>query len=213
MNDQATASNSKPPAGWYDSPAAQGQVQYWDGTAWTNMLRPKQSSPAAADESAQPAGATESTQSATPDRSAQSATADESAQAAAATGYAQSAADGYAVANVPADTTSNEPGFLQALFDTSFSDFVAIKFAKVVYMIGIGLCLLMWLGGGLVRLIGAATSGVGGGAFIAPIVMLLLGWIPALIYIIMMRIGLEFIVASVRTAQNTSIMAGTSTTD
>ena len=168
MNDQATASNSTPPAGWYDSPAAQGQEQYWDGNAWSDLLRPKQ------------AVSPEATQSA----------------------------------------ASSGPSFFKALFDTSFSDFVTIKFVKIIYLIGIVLNVLSWLGGALIGLIaagiGAAAAssmygGGGGGAFVFPILLLLLGWIPALLNIIMMRIGLEFIVASVRTAQNTSIMAGTST--
>ncbi|WP_433165654.1 RDD family protein [Kribbella sp. CA-247076] len=44
------------PAGWYDDPQDQSQQRYWDGNAWTDDRRPRQSPPPYQGQFGQPAG-------------------------------------------------------------------------------------------------------------------------------------------------------------
>lgn len=116
-----------------------------------------------------------------------------------------------------------EPGFFRALFDFRFRHFITIKFAGVIYIIAIivaALQWILWIVCGF--LMGAAGSGssydygydsllaLGGGDFnpVFGILAIVLGWIPAAIQIIVCRVVLEFLVAGVRTAQNTTTMTG-----
>ncbi|GAA1154697.1 DUF4282 domain-containing protein [Nesterenkonia sandarakina] len=85
--------------------------------------------------------------------------------------------------------------FFAALFDLSFQSFVTVKFAKFIYVLLIAFVVL----GYLVVVASAFTEGPGVGLF-----ALLLGWIPAAIYLILIRITLEFMIALVRTSQNTA---------
>jgi len=114
----------------------------------------------------------------------------------------------------PRTGSSSGAGFFRALFDFSFSNFVTLKFAKVLYIIGIALNVLLWLGGALVGFvvagIAAANTYNGGVLFLAPSLGLLFGWLPAFVNVVILRVVLEFVVASVRTAQNTAHMAKTS---
>ncbi|GAA1149448.1 DUF4282 domain-containing protein [Nesterenkonia lutea] len=85
--------------------------------------------------------------------------------------------------------------FFAALFDLSFQSFVTVKFAKFIYVI-----LMVFIAlGYLVAVISAFTEGP-----VAGLLVLLLGWIPAAIYLILIRITLEFMIAMVRTSQNTA---------
>ncbi|WP_129657294.1 DUF4282 domain-containing protein [Rothia uropygialis] len=90
-----------------------------------------------------------------------------------------------------------EPGFFQAMFDLSFRHFVTIKFASVIYVIGLIVIGLGWL---FSVIAGFAENAWAGIAF------LVLGAIVAFVYIILFRVTLEFYVAMVRTSQNTSIL-------
>lgn len=94
---------------------------------------------------------------------------------------------------------SADSGFISALFDLSFNKFVTLTFAKVIYVIAIVLVALFYI---IAVLVGFSES-AGIGVF-----FLLLGWIPALFYIVIARVSLEFAVAMIRTAQNTSKLAG-----
>lgn len=88
--------------------------------------------------------------------------------------------------------------FLGALFDLTFTKFVTVGFVKVIYILGIIAVALMWL----IFSFAAFDSSVGQG-----FATLLLGWIPALLAILFMRVSVEFTVATVRTAQNTATIA------
>lgn len=95
-------------------------------------------------------------------------------------------------------TTNRSPegkNFFAALFDFSFQSFVAVKFAKFIYAILIAFLVLGYLFIVVVSFTDSAAAGV---------TALLLGWIPAAIYLILIRISLEFMIALVRTSQNTA---------
>ncbi|WP_167203029.1 DUF4282 domain-containing protein [Actinomyces respiraculi] len=94
-----------------------------------------------------------------------------------------------------ASAQSQGAGFFKALFDFSFSNFITLSFAKFVYIAFIALSVLFWL---FIVISGFSQDVTVG--FIA----LLFGWIPAFIYIILIRLSLEVSVALIRTAQNTS---------
>ncbi len=94
---------------------------------------------------------------------------------------------------------ASRKGFFAKLFDLSFSEFVAIQIAGVLYGIGIlfiGLAALAILFGGLSQ---GALPAIGA-LIVAPLVFLL--------NIIFFRITLEAFIASIRTAENTSRIAG-----
>ncbi|MFT8396505.1 DUF4282 domain-containing protein, partial [Propionibacterium sp.] len=96
---------------------------------------------------------------------------------------------------------SEHKGFFKALFDLSFSHFIAIRFASVIFVIAIIVAALEWLF--WIILAGVSSqSGSSGALFI--ILVILFGWIPALVQIIFTRVLLEFLISSIRTAQNTS---------
>ncbi|WP_454778048.1 DUF4282 domain-containing protein [Georgenia muralis] len=95
--------------------------------------------------------------------------------------------------NSPA--SSHATGFFKALFDLSFNNFVTLSFAKLIYVIALVLIGIIWL----VTVLLGFNEGVGQG-FLA----LIAGSIVGLFYVVLVRVGLEFSVAMVRTAQNTS---------
>ncbi len=127
----------------------------------------------------------------------------------AGTGYG--AGSGYGAGPVPGGTypeAVHRDGFLSALFDLSFARYVTITWAKVVYilaMVGIG---LTWFASALALgfTVGAAnslyrySSSFSLGAFLLG---LLLGIVPAFFHLLMVRLGLEVVVAVVRTEKNT----------
>ena len=94
---------------------------------------------------------------------------------------------------------SDAKGFFSALFDFSFSSFVTIKFASFIYvllMVVIGVSWLFFTVSGFTRdpLVG--------------LLFLIGGAIVALVYIVLVRVGLEFYIAMIRTAQNTETTRG-----
>lgn len=107
--------------------------------------------------------------------------------------YAQQPGGAPAPAGRP--NTVEGKGFFGALFDFSFQSFVSVKFAKFIYIILLAFLGLAWL----VSII----AGFGVDA-IAGLLALLLGWIPLVIYLILFRVTLEFIISMVRTSQNTA---------
>jgi hypothetical protein len=92
-------------------------------------------------------------------------------------------------------TRSQAKGFFNALFDLSFNNFVTLAFAKLIYVIALIIIAIIWL----VAVIAAFSEGIGQG-----LLAVVLGSIVALFYVVLVRVGLEFSVAMVRTAQNTS---------
>lgn len=104
---------------------------------------------------------------------------------------------------------SRESGFFHALFDFSFRRYITISFAKVLFVIAIVLACLWYL----FALIGAFSGAMVASAFNASsgslglgIVTLLFGWIPPFLWLLLVRVALEFVVATIRNSQNTSRM-------
>lgn len=93
---------------------------------------------------------------------------------------------------------SGDAGFFAALFDIRFKNFITIKFASFLYIAGLVLLTLGWL---VLTIAMFATEGAGQG-----LLTLIIGFILLIIYVVLLRLGLEFYVAMVRTAQNTSIL-------
>lgn len=85
-------------------------------------------------------------------------------------------------------------GFISALFDFSFTKFVTISFAQFVYILAVAGIAVLWLVFVLAAFMDSATTGI---------LVLLFGWIPALIWLVFIRLGIEMAVAVVRTAANT----------
>ena len=100
--------------------------------------------------------------------------------------------------------TKSEGNFFSALFDLSFSRYITVTWAKVIYilsMIGVG---LTWFG--LAIVVGIATGSDGWGLGFSAAGFLLtaiIGIIPAILDLVAVRLGLELVVAVVRTERNT----------
>lgn len=86
-------------------------------------------------------------------------------------------------------------GFFAALFDFSFRSFITVSFARVIYAILVAVAVISWLLPALVAFTDSAGTGF---------TLLLLGWIPGFVLIIIYRIALEVTVSMVRTSQNTA---------
>ncbi|MGO1982864.1 MAG: DUF4282 domain-containing protein [Brachybacterium alimentarium] len=119
----------------------------------------------------------------------------------------------------PAPTAQGEAGFFRALFDFTFTHFITVKFSAFLYIVAFLVAILMWLGQIVAAilfgvLLGSANSYFDEASFNAvPLVLaIVFGWIPSVISLIAMRLGLEFSVATVRTAQNTKTIAEAATT-
>lgn len=118
----------------------------------------------------------------------------------------------------PAPTAQGEAGFFRALFDFTFTHFITVKFSAFLYIVAFLVAILMWLGQILMAILfgvalGSANSYFDEASFNAvPLVLaIVFGWIPSVISLIAMRLGLEFSVATVRTAQNTKTIAEAAT--
>lgn len=90
--------------------------------------------------------------------------------------------------------TQQAGGFFKALFDLSFDRFITPTIAKLVYLISIIVIVLTWVGF-IVAGMGSDTPSLG-------VVALVLGWIPALLTIIVTRIQIEFVIALIKTCDN-----------
>lgn len=93
-------------------------------------------------------------------------------------------------------TNAESKGFFGALFDLSFRSFVTIKFASFIYVLLMVVIGLAWL---VLTIAGFVSENA-----LAGVLMLVLGGIVALVYLILVRIVLEFQIAMIRTAQNTA---------
>lgn len=118
----------------------------------------------------------------------------------------------------PVAQKSEGANFFRALFDFKFEHFVTVKFSSVLYIVAIAVAALIWLGEIISSIFfgvifGVASSGFLGDPTFNPVPLIfaiLFGWIPAVISLIFMRVGLEFSVAVVRTALNTREIADAS---
>jgi hypothetical protein len=91
---------------------------------------------------------------------------------------------------------SPDPAFWAGLFDFSFTQFITLKFIRVIYIILVAMIGLI----GLVLFVGSLTSGVAAGVFVGLIVVPLV----TLFWIIVTRLTLEGIVVIFRIGENTS---------
>ncbi len=90
-----------------------------------------------------------------------------------------------------------QKGFLGALFDFSFSDFITIKLIKILYILGIifsGIAAIMVIVNGF-----NISAGAG-------IIFLILSPLFFLLYVILVRVWLEIIIVIFRIAENTKQM-------
>ncbi|MDF2966239.1 MAG: hypothetical protein K0Q93_17 [Nocardioidaceae bacterium] len=89
---------------------------------------------------------------------------------------------------------AGQKGFLGALFDFSFTSFVTptiVKFVYILITIGLALGYLLFV-----------VLGFAGDTPAVGIVVLLLGWIPFLVYLALARMTLEFYFALVRMSED-----------
>lgn len=93
-------------------------------------------------------------------------------------------------------------GFGRALFDFSFSRFVTLDFVKVIYSILIAIIVIAWFVG-LVLSFTTFSEGFDVG-IVSLLGFLIVGTLGAFLWLILARVTLEFYVALIRTAQNTS---------
>ncbi|WIM68223.1 DUF4282 domain-containing protein [Corynebacterium breve] len=102
-------------------------------------------------------------------------------------------------ANKAEANTAN--GFMSALFDFSFTQFVTIKFAKIIYIILMVIFALTWLAWILSSFAAFSESaGLGIGMLLLTIIGGGIFFIVSLVY---SRVMLEFVISMIRTAQNT----------
>lgn len=91
---------------------------------------------------------------------------------------------------------TNDSGFFKALFDFSFSNFITVKFAKVIYLLSLVVIALFVLISSLVIIAQGLTVG--------NFLMLIVSVVAGFFYLIIARLGLEFSVAMIRVAQNST---------
>lgn len=99
---------------------------------------------------------------------------------------------------------STGKGFFGALFDFNFDNFIALKFAKFIYALATIMAAATLIFGWVFPFLVALFNGSVGMA----IMILLFLWIPvgliALFQLIGIRLFLEFVVATIKTSENTS---------
>ncbi len=91
-----------------------------------------------------------------------------------------------------------QKGFLGALFDFSFSDFITIKMIKILYILGI-----FFSGIGAIMLIVSGFNTSAG----AGIIFLILSPLIFLLYVILIRVCLEIIIVIFKISENIKQMA------
>lgn len=88
--------------------------------------------------------------------------------------------------------------FIESLFDFSFNNFVAIRIIGILYIVSIALISL----GSIAGILGVLASG-NISAIFATLIFVPLAWF---CYVILIRIALESLVASIKTSENTAQM-------
>ena len=89
---------------------------------------------------------------------------------------------------------TGDAGF-NALFDFGFKKFITLSVIKILYILGMGVIALVWLG----ALIVGFTQGIG-----VALGVLIVGPLIACLYLIFFRIWLELVVVIFRIGENTS---------
>ena len=109
--------------------------------------------------------------------------------------YAAQAAYGMPMYPTGIPAGSETKGFFGRLFDLSFKSYVTPSVVRVLFVVMIILATLTWI----IYTILAFTASAGAG-----FAVLLLGWIGALLLIIIYRMGMEISVAIISIAENTA---------
>ncbi|MBA2738756.1 MAG: DUF4282 domain-containing protein [Nocardioidaceae bacterium] len=89
---------------------------------------------------------------------------------------------------------SSAKGFFAALFDFSFTHFVTPKIVKVVYILATVAMVVFYLI--------LVVAGLFSDSPLVGVLVLLLGWIPFLIYLALIRMTLEFYYALIRMSED-----------
>ena len=89
-------------------------------------------------------------------------------------------------------------GFLGALFDFSFSEFITVKLIKILYILGIIFSTIV----AIIFIVSGFNISTGVG-----IIFLILSPIIFLLYVILIRIWLEIIIVVFKIAENTKQLA------
>ncbi|NCJ07189.1 DUF4282 domain-containing protein [Synechococcales cyanobacterium C] len=89
-------------------------------------------------------------------------------------------------------------GFFEALLDPSFSDFIAPKIIGILYLVSVIIVVLI----AVASILRALAEGI-----VAGFIVLIIAPLLAFLYIIFFRIGMEAFLATIRTAENTGIIA------
>lgn len=84
---------------------------------------------------------------------------------------------------------------MKALFDLSFTRFIAPSIAKIVYI----LIMVLIAVGYLIVVVAAFQSSL----VLGLLTMLVIGPLVAIVYLVLARVGLESLIATIRTAENT----------
>jgi hypothetical protein len=98
----------------------------------------------------------------------------------------------------------------RAAFDFGFNSYATPGLVKIIYVLATILAVIWWIGGTIMTFItGAAITslgnpygGGGAGGIVLGVFALLLGWIPALLWLLLVRIVLEASTALVRLADD-----------
>jgi hypothetical protein len=106
---------------------------------------------------------------------------------------------GAPVNQMAAQVGDQAKGFLGKLFDLTFTSFVTPSIAKLFYVLAIAASAVGW--------VGMIVSGFTFNPLIG-ILSVLLGWIPPFIGLILLRLVIEFALAAIKTAENTSHLRG-----
>lgn len=109
----------------------------------------------------------------------------------------------------------SEPGFFRALFDFRFETFIAVRWAGIVYLLAIIVAALSWLATIITGIAAGSAAGLSAAYWgeeptfnsVPLLLALFFGWIVPALWVIFVRLILELIVASVKTAEHTKRLA------
>jgi hypothetical protein len=192
------------------SDQGQGQQQSWDQQSWGQQSWSQQPGPYSQTSAGQPHSQTSAGQP-----HSQTSAGQPYSQTSAGQPYAQSAAGpppggGYYQhwQSQPAKRPIGDANPLKAALDFSFDSYATPGLVKIIYILAVVLGAIWWIGGTIVMFVAAAStpeiagysSGPSGSDFVPAILSLLLGWIPVLLWLLLVRVLLEAAMALVRTA-------------
>lgn len=100
-----------------------------------------------------------------------------------------------------------DKGFFGSLFDLEFNSFIALKFAKIIYGLSIGIAGFLVFLAGVVPALAALFNGSLGGAISILLTRGVVACLVSLFLLILVRLFLEFAVATIKTSENTSKIA------